>query len=197
MKHLLSIGLWCLALLSFSCQSPQHAKSATTADSTYTLTGKIKGFDTGWIFLAHRETPDRKTDSVRIINGQFVFTGKAVAPEFCNIGALREGKKDFYFGFFLQNGILAFNGDKDSLTDVAVRITGSPTEDEFKNFQQSEKFFDTTEHLLESAYTEAKTKNNPLRTDSVTKAFNDLNKARVQMAVDYASSHPSSYVSAL
>jgi peroxiredoxin len=197
MHHLSLIGAMSLAVLAVGCQSRNDGKSKTViSDSTYTLTGNIKGFDTGWAYLYHRQATTLKPDSTRINGGQFVFSGRADVPEFCNFGARRDGKKDFYFGFFLQNGVLALYGNKDSLTDVAVRITGSQAEDEFKIFQQSEKFIDSTKIQLETAYSLAEAKKDKKRTDSIANAFKVMNNKHIQMVINYAASHPSSYISA-
>jgi peroxiredoxin len=181
----------------FACQPAEQGKpKAMPIDSTFTLTGKIVGFDTGWIYLKHRQSPDNSVDSARINNGQFVFTGKATIPEFCNIGALRQGKKDYYFGFFLQNGVQTLRANKDSLSDAAVVIDGSSVAKEFRNFQISEKFIDSTEKHLDAAYEETKSKNNKTEMANIIKQYEDLNERQKQIAESYAKQHPSSYISA-
>jgi hypothetical protein len=171
MKYHFLIPAPALILLSTGCQSSHSSKSeASGSDSTYTLTGSIAGLDTGWVYLRHRQRAENNLDSARIKNGQFVFSGRADAPEFCNFGAQREGKKEFYFGFFLQDGELTLMGKKDSLSDAAIRITGSPVASEFQKFQKSVKFIDSLGNQLDLRYQDAKTKNDKTREDSIVKA---------------------------
>jgi hypothetical protein len=147
MKRLSAFISTGLVLAFWSCQSPDGAKVKPNAsDSTYTLTGKITGIDSGWVYLLHRQSEEmNNTDSSRIDKAQFVFTGHAPAAEFCNLGVSRNGSKEFAFGFFIRNGELNLTVNKDSMTDAQVTITGSgaATEDEFRRFQISQKGIDS------------------------------------------------------
>jgi len=100
----------------------------------YTLNGKIKGADTGWAFIRHRQTG--KTDSGRIQNGNFTITGTAASPEFCSFGLTINGIKDYYLSLFLQSGRFGMRAAKDSLNDVSILFTGSVMEKEFQQFQR-------------------------------------------------------------
>ena len=100
----------------------------------YTLNGKIKGVDTGWAFIRHRQTG--KTDSGRIQNSSFTITGTATTPEFCSFGLTINSVKDYYLSLFLQTGRFAMRAAKDSLSDVSISFTGSVVEKEFQQFQR-------------------------------------------------------------
>src|SRR5450755_371044 len=80
------------AFLLPGCQSPDAGKSGpTAADSTYTITGKIEGLDSGWVYLRHRQLADEPADSAPVKKGAFVLSGRATAPEFVSIGILKDG----------------------------------------------------------------------------------------------------------
>ena len=100
----------------------------------YTLNGKIKGVDTGWAFIRHRQTG--KTDSGRIQSDNFTIMGAATAPEFCSFGLTINGVKDYYLSLFLQSGRFGMRAAKDSLNDVSILFTGSTVEKEFQQFQR-------------------------------------------------------------
>jgi hypothetical protein len=54
--------------------------AASAPDSGYTLTGKIEGLNTGWIYLLHRQSEKSHIDSVPMVpmnKGAFVFSGRA------------------------------------------------------------------------------------------------------------------------
>ncbi|MDB5090432.1 MAG: thiol:disulfide interchange protein [Mucilaginibacter sp.] len=101
---------------------------------SYRLTGKIKGINEGWVFVMHRQTG--KIDSGRISKGTFLVSGNVTDPEFCNFGLLANGVKDYYFGFFLEQGNLTLNAQKDSLNDRSIFFSGSKVEEEFQHFQK-------------------------------------------------------------
>jgi hypothetical protein len=100
----------------------------------YTLNGKIKGVDTGWAFIRHRQTG--KTDSGRIQNGSFTIAGAATNPEFCSFGLTINGVKDYYLSLFLQSGRFGMRAAKDSLNDISILFTGSRVEKEFQQFKR-------------------------------------------------------------
>src|SRR5215471_8216226 len=126
-KFILHIALLLTLSITAVCQSVSISTSSTNhtqvKDSTYTLTGRIKGVESGWVYLLHRQTEEQKVDSARVNNGEFVFTGKAPLPEFCNMGLLHQKSKDFLFGFFLENGQIILNGRSNALNDADVQIS--------------------------------------------------------------------------
>jgi peroxiredoxin len=202
MKHLsflIAIGCLLVAPLPFfisGCHTPGGEKAAdAVSDSTYTLTGDIEGLDSGWVYLLHRQSADSKTDSARIKDGQFVISGEASVPEFCNLGALQDGNKEFYFGFFLQNGKLTMTGRKDRLTDAEVSVTGSPAEDEFKSFSEGKKKIDSIGNSLQQEYNYARTKKDQLQMDSLIPLLYAQFDKQKQFIKNFARQHPASYVS--
>jgi thiol-disulfide isomerase/thioredoxin len=109
--------------------------ASQTPDSTYTLTGTIKGVPSGWVYLLHAET--QKLDSSRVGNNKFVFSGTAGTPEFCMLGFPGSmGKKEFPVEFFLQSGDLQFSS-KEAMGDAA--ITGGSVQEEFRQYREKEK----------------------------------------------------------
>ncbi|HMH22675.1 MAG TPA: TlpA disulfide reductase family protein [Puia sp.] len=188
----------CAASILGGCQSPDAGKSSgAAADSTYTLTGKIEGIDTGWAYLRHRQSEEKNIDSARIKDGEFVIRGRSTAPEFVNIGFLEGGKRNFHAGLFLQNGALTLKGKKDSLSDAALAITGSLTENEFQQFQQGQKPFDSVMHVLGTAYDSAEKKADKVqKQDSIMQLIKGNSKDRTKAIKDFVAAHPSSYVSA-
>ena len=112
-----------------------NISASQTTDSSYTLTGTIKGVSTGWVYLLHAET--KKLDSARVSSNTFVFSGTAVTPEFCMLGFPGHmGKKEFPVEFFLQSGNLQFSS-KEAMGDAV--ITGGSVQEEFRQYQEKEK----------------------------------------------------------
>ncbi len=180
------------------CHGPAGEKAANTVpDSTYTLTGDLEGLDSGWVYLLHRQSGNEQLDSALIKDGQFLFTGKANAPEFCNLGAAPNGNKEFYCGFFLQNGkINLIGGRKEQLNDAQVFITGSPAEDEYKEFLESKRKIDSVGYLLQQYYGYARAKKDQHLLDSLIPLLYAQNDGQRQGVKNFARLHPSSYVSA-
>jgi hypothetical protein len=99
----------------------------------YTIKGHVKGVDTGWAYIKHRQRVG--TDSGKIVSGNFIISGKIDKPEFCSFGLSIKGKKDYYLGLFLESENLTFSVDTASLNDIGIHITGSNVELQFQQFQ--------------------------------------------------------------
>ncbi len=99
----------------------------------YTIKGHIKGVDTGWAYIRHRQRTG--TDSGKIVSGNFIISGKVESPEFCSFGLSIRGIKDYYLGLFLEPGNLTLSVDTASLNDIGIHITGSSVELQFQQFQ--------------------------------------------------------------
>ncbi len=184
-----------IIILIQGCQSPnsQNSKTANT-DSTYTITGKIAGLDSGLVYLFNRQSDAEKLDSSVIKNGTFSFTGKADSPAFFLLGILNNGHKEYRLGFFVQNGQINISGKKDSVADAV--ITGSATQDEYKSFLASRKPLDEEEKKLGKLYDSLQTKGDKRGTDSLEKIFDGFSKKEKEFVKDYAKSHPSSFIAA-
>jgi hypothetical protein len=177
----------CLSLLTLfaNCQN-YRSKNVSSAD--YFLTGDIKGFDTGWIYVKHRQTG--KIDSAIIKNGRFTVIGQAETPEFCNIGSGSRGKRDFYFGFFLAACKMTIIANKDSLFDAAIDIQGYFVQDEFKQFQKQMRPIDVLSNENRA------TEKTPLNKDSLDLKQKELDKKRKEIIWSYAAQTPNSYITA-
>lgn len=182
---ILFTGCLCLLTLFANCQN-YNSKNVSSAD--YFLTGNIKGFDTGWIYVKHRQTG--KIDSAIIKNGRFTVSGKTETPEFCNIGSGSSGKRDFYFGFFLAAGKMTIKANKDSLFDAAIDIEGYSVQDEFKQFQKQMRPIDVISNEIWA------TEKTTLNKDSLDLKQKDLDKKRKEIIWNYAVQNPNSYITA-
>src|ERR1700722_8716773 len=173
MRYLSVIICCCIAVIA--CQQPGSKKTASAGkDSTYLITGKIDGLDSGWVYLSHRQSGVDTPDSARVVNGSFTFTGRAGVPEFCLLGIPNNGHKEFRLGFFLENGQLNISGKKDSVSDAI--ITGSPVQDEYKHFIASRKSLDEEGENLEKLYKTVLEKKDKRVIDSLEKIFDVYEK---------------------
>jgi len=160
------------------------------ADTTYTLHGQVAGLDTGWAFLYH--PGDGPIDSVIISQGVFNFSGSVSSPEYCHL-MFRKLNRDIIYsmGFFIQAGALELNGKKDSLSSAVV--SGAPIQEEYLQYSRkvdSAIDWQAWGHANELA-TAAK---NKLKTDSLSAAATVMDNRQKQLAKEYATTHPSSYV---
>jgi thiol-disulfide isomerase/thioredoxin len=201
MNYLPFIGGAVLALAVIGRPGHRGVKGASTgevragakvaaADTTYTLHGQVAGLDTGWVFLYH--PGDGPIDSTVISHGKFDFAGSVTEPQFCHLIFKKLNRDNIYsLSFFLQAGTLGLKGTKDSI--AALVPSGAPIQQEY--LQYSKKIDSAVDwqvwgHANELA-TAAK---NKLKTGSLSAAATVMDNLQKQLAKDYATTHPSSYV---
>lgn len=191
------IAAFCICCIGISCNPNAKEKTATTTktDSVFTITGKITGLDSGWVYLYNRQTDAGAIDSTRISNGLFSFKGKVPAPTLYLLGISNNGHKEYRLGFFVENGQLNISGKKDSIADAIV--TGSPTQDEYQKFIASRKPLDDEGTKLEKLYADVQAKKNKWLVDSLEKVFDLYDRKGKDFVKNYAKQHPASYVAAL
>ncbi len=192
-----STPFFCICCWAFiSCNTNTKQKNLQTGvDSTYTITGQINGLDSGWVYLVNREEGGSPVDSALIINGNFVFKGKAPEPEFYKLGIPNNGNREFRVGFFIENGQMHISGNRDTLWNAVV--TGSPSQDEYVKFRNGHKYLEEASEKLERSYDRAQAGKNKSLGDSLERAFKILDKKDKDYVKQYARQHPSSYISAM
>ena len=158
--------------------------------STYTMRGTIAGLEAGWVFMYH--PADAPTDSAAISHGRFELTGKVTETEFCHLVFKTVHSFNLHsLPFFLQPGIIAVTGNKDSLSELT--FTGAPVQKEY------EKFIERKQQLVDwtgwnAAYKAAEAKKNKGKLDSLVSRFPEMEKQEKDLAEQYAADHPASFV---
>lgn len=194
MKYLPFFSGMMISVFLFSCQSGNQQKTKPVADSTYLITGKIVGLDSGWVYLLHNSTEPSATDSSKIDSGFFSFKGKTNGPEFCLLGIPNNGHKEYRLGFFLDNSQVNITGIKDSVSEATV--TGSATQNEYKEFLSKRKPLDEEETNLDKLYGTLQAKGDKPGMDSIEKAFELVERKKKELTKAYTRKNPSSFVAA-
>ncbi|WP_281297033.1 DUF4369 domain-containing protein [Flavobacterium limnophilum] len=171
----------------------------------YVISGTVKGIENGKTVIM--ETQDASgmggliaVDTVKVENGKFEITGKALEPSFHMLQV--EGVQG-KVPFILENGDIAIEINKDSLNKS--KISGTYNNDEFSSFNKDlEK--------IQKPLIDFQTKNTPLmNTAQQTKDTAVINKlmaefGKIQQSIGettkkkyttYAETHPKSFITAL
>jgi peroxiredoxin len=169
--------------------------SCHSGSDTYTVTGTIKGVDSGWAILrSPKDTgTDFRVDSAHIVAGHFTFTGKAANPLFSNLSVAGAPPEQPTVFFVDPGATVTVTGTVDSLKDA--QVTGGLTETEYLQFKTGTKVFDDKGTALEAAFENAG--GNKAVQDSLEKVGDSLGKASDAYTKQFIKTHPASYVSAL
>jgi hypothetical protein len=99
-KTILAILVAGTALAS-SCHS--GSSTGSSSDSSYTVTGTIKGANSGWALLRRPQTgSDQMTvDTAKIVSGRFTFTGSTTEPIFCML-TIKNAPPSYPASFYVE-----------------------------------------------------------------------------------------------
>lgn len=181
MRNLLVTLVFVLTI--FSCQSKKDE---------FSIKGTIAGVETGKVYL--QKLVDGRPvsiDTADLVDGKFAFKGKMELPD---IRILRLNEQDYFAQIFLDNSDVKVVASKDSLG--ATKITGSPSEDIFKQYLTEVDRMNKNMAKLQQQYQEAMSKGD---TDGAKKIEIDGTAAMDNMKVftkNFVKEHSKSVVSA-
>jgi peroxiredoxin len=167
----------------------------SAVDAGYTLTGAIDGLDSGWVYLLNREQTPTAPDSALIINGSFLFQGVLPEPTLYWLGVSNNGNKEYRLGFFLDNGQIHISGKHDSIGDA--QITGSPAQDEYRNFLERRKPLEEEKEALHKRSITAARRKSKKQIDSLNDAMAVHEQKDRDFVSRYARQHPGSRIAAM
>lgn len=178
MKHTNKIVTCLMATAVYAC-GPVKNDNAT-------ITGDITGLKDSVVYLSTPVADSAKTDTIRIKDGKFTWTGKVTEPVKAYLMF-----PDRYVDFFLENADIHISGHADSLSNL--KVTGSASQDEFVAYETSLKSITDQEGALYQKYDEVK--DNDTAKAALEAKLDELRKQRRGKTMNYITSHPKSPVS--
>ena len=194
MQKLLIVLSFAFMLASCADKGKSASGENATGDTTFLLTGNVKGLDSGWAYLYHPERNQQIPDSAKVVNGSFEFKGNAAQPEFVLLGYDQNGQKRFPLGFFLEGGNIALKGTVDSLHNAD--ITGSAAQEDLKKFNASRKPLEEKQKQLYEAYQVAAMSGDRQKAGDIQKQYESLEEEGKAVVAKFVKENPASYVSA-
>ncbi len=194
MQKLFIALMFAFILSSCADKGKSAGDGKSPADTSYLLTGKISGLESGWAYLYHVEKEQEMPDSAKIVNGSFEFKGNAAHPEFALLGYDQNGQKKFPLGFFLEGGKITITGSLDSLQKADIR--GSGAQEEFKKFNEQRKPIEEKQKQLYDQYQMAAMQGDPQKAGEIQKQYESLEGENKALVAKFVKENPASYVSA-
>jgi len=131
-----------ILILICSCTSQVDKNS-----NKFTLQGEIKGQDTGKVILRYMPNETNIYDTVKIINGKFVFMGKIIEPTRAELNGGNELNRVFVY---LEPSKMNISLSKDKFSEC--KMTGSKTQNDFDLLNKMEKPFYERTSILRDQY---------------------------------------------
>ena len=195
MKKINTLIAFIIIIIFASCNSTSPKRSAVVMDG-YKINGEITGLDSGWIFLKHTNENDNTiVDFTLIENKRFTFTGKQNTSEQVTL-SLKE--KNASMKFFLDNSEIKITASADSFKNA--KIAGSPTQDQFVEYQKLLAPIDNEIASLNKELSElsipVKGNNTAAQTDSIKSKLATFDSLRNNKIISFIKEYPTSIVSA-
>jgi peroxiredoxin len=182
-------------LFAISCKND---KTNTTRENSFTINGEIKNQQFGEIYLQILNNPQAKTDTLKISNGKFEYTGKSGFPELAvmvvaNVDK-QVDKKNVMILFVEPDSKISMKID--TSTSEKYIVTGSKSNDEFLNFKK--KYIQSVEEKEKKTFEKIDPMaiKNPVVMDSLMKLSQVLQQEKKDAILAYINSNKNSYVGA-
>jgi len=166
--------------------------AACSREPHYVINGKIEGADSVKFLLQKREAGGIVTiDSAVAVKGSFRMKGGAVRyPEMVQLLA---GNTRNRTSFYLENSDITVSGKLDSLFNA--KITGSKTQDEYREFVDSNKELNEKYSAIYNEYQTANQNNDTAKVALLEKEAENIQNEMTQLQKDFVKNHPASFVS--
>jgi len=166
------------------------AIAACSSEPHYVINGKINGADSVTFLLQKIEAGKIVTiDSAFSSKGSFTMKGGAIKyPDLVLLSARNTRMRT---QFFLENTEITITGKLDSL--YGATITGSKTQDEYKNFVNSLNAFNDKYNTIYNDYQMAEQTGDTAKAAQLMKEIEKGEKEMTQMQKDFVKNNPSSF----
>ena len=193
MRSILSLVL--VVILLSSCRNTPKADAANSySDTSFVLTGKLEGIDSGNLIFVHRVGDDKAFDTVPINKGAFELKGKIVEG-MTAYNCFVEGKDDDRLEILLENTNITIAAKLDSL-EKAV-ITGSKAQADYELLKSKTR---PSDDAMRSIMAQVRTadENGALKQveDSLDKIYMVYDSLKQMEIAEFAKANPKSLAAA-
>ncbi len=183
MTKLFISGFSLLQLVSFS-----------QANTSFSINGSIKNAtENSYIYFHHKWNNKDITDSAKIKNGQFSFTGKTAEPNMYWMTKSNNISEQPNLIFFVDGGKTTITANLDSLPQA--KITGGQTQKDYQEYNAMMFGFGAKQQVLVNTYNEAKQRGDAATMNAKVAEYQVLDKEVKSSIENFIKTHPKSAVS--
>lgn len=183
MTKLFAIGFSILNLASFA-----------QSNSSFTINGNLRNAgDNSYAYIHHKWNNKDITDSAKIKNGQFSFSGKTAEPNMYWLTKSRNISEQPNLIFFVDGGKTSISGNVDSLPQS--KVIGGQTQKDYADYNAMMMGFGIKQQSLVNTYNEAKSRGDAATMNAKVAEYQTLDKEVKSSIEDFIKTHPKSAVS--
>lgn len=159
---------------------------------SYTIEGTAKNYKTEYIYLNHKWDEKTFTDSTKVADGKFKFTGKTPEPNMYWLTTTNNPNAQPMI-FYVDGGKTTVNMNMDSLQNLT--ITGGPSQKDYGEYKVMMLGFQLQQQQIVNDYNQARSTNDMNAMQAKQAEYESLTKKVKESLRDFVKTHPKSAVS--
>ena len=162
---------------------------------SFTISGTLKNVNNnGKTYIHHKWDNKSFTDSVKVKDGKFLYTGKSDEPNMYWITKTNSINEQPNLVFFIDAGKVIVTANLDSLQ--FGKVEGGNTQKEYLEYNALMSTFGMKQQAIVNAYNEAKAKSDNMTMNAKETEYRTLDGERKLAMEGFITSHPKSPISA-
>lgn len=164
------------------------------AQSSFTINGTLKNAGANsYTYIHHKWNNKDITDSAKVKEGKFTFTGKVSEPNMYWMTKSRNMNEQPNLIFFIDGGKTTITGNLDSLPQA--KIVGGQTQKDYSDYNAMMFGYGGKQQALVNAYNEAKNKGDAATMNEKVAEYQAMEKEVKASIENFIKTHPKSAVS--
>ncbi len=160
---------------------------------SFTINGEISKYTKPYIYLHHKWDNVDYTDSIKITNGKFTFTGKSAEPNMYWFSAETNINTQPNFIFFVDAGKFKAKLKGDSI--FASSFDGGSSQKDYNAYNSLIKSFVDRQQAMNNDYMAAQQQGDQNKMNEIQSNFQKLNTDYIDGLKNFVKEHPKSAVS--
>ena len=158
----------------------------------YTVEGVVKNYKNNYIYLSHKWDDKIFTDSAKVTNSKFKFSGKTPEPNMYWL-TFTNNPNNQPIIFYMDPGKTTVNMDMDSLGNLSIK--GGPSQKDYEDYKLMMMGFQVQQQQLVNEYNAARSSNDMNIMQAKQAEFEKLIPAVKEGLKNFVKTHPKSAVS--
>ena len=160
---------------------------------TFVIEGTAKNYTTKYIFLSHKWDDKTFTDSTKVVEGKFKFSGKSPEPNMYWFTTTSNALGQPQIIFYVDGAKTTVNMNMDSLQTLS--IVGGQSQKDYEEYKVTMLGFQLQQQQIVSEYNNARSANDMNAMQMKQNEFESLTKKVKEGLKNFVKTHPKSAVS--
>jgi len=159
----------------------------------YQINGSLKNYKQNYIYINHKWDDKDFTDSAKVVNGSFSYTGKTSEPNMYWLTASPNINAQPNLVFFVDGGKTTINANSDSLG--FGEVTGGATQKDYLGYKALMQGFNARQQQIVQGYYKAQAAGDATGMQNAQSEYEELSKKVKESLKGFVKTNPKSAIS--